>query len=460
MPGPVSGAELERRGIEGAEAVGVKFVHTEAVGLTFTDKLTVETLAGDFPADAVILATGASRAAPPVPGLAALEGRGVSYCATCDAFFYRGKDVAVLGSGEYALHEIAALLPLAKSVTLLTGGAELTASFPAQVAVRTQKVEAILGPDKVSGVQLAGGEVLPVDGVFVAMGVAGSTALARKMGAQVEGNKIVVDDKMMTTIPGLFAAGDCTGGLLQVAKAVYEGAVAGNEAAEKGCLACSFPFWDKLTEAQQEYLCRFARPVHYEKGAHVHSPTENCVGILLLRSGQLRAYLLSEDGRDVTLYRLFAGDVCILSASCVLDAVTFDVHIDAEEPVDAYCIGAGVFRNLMQQNIYVRCFAYQTITERFSDTMWAMQQILFMSADRRLAIFLTDELAKTGSNELHMTHDQIARYMGSAREVVSRLLKYFAQEGLVTLWRGGLTVLDKPRLQKLAREGRAGKDRG
>ena len=232
VPGPVSGAELERRGIEGAEAVGVKFVHTEAVGLTFTDKRTVETLAGDFPADAVILATGASRAAPPVPGLAALEGRGVSYCATCDAFFYRGKDVAVLGSGEYALHEIAALLPLAKSVTLLTGGAELTASFPAQVAVRTQKVEAILGPDKVSGVQLAGGEVLPVDGVFVAMGVAGSTALARKMGAQVEGNKIVVDDKMMTTIPGLFAAGDCTGGLLQVAKAVYEGAVAGNEAAK------------------------------------------------------------------------------------------------------------------------------------------------------------------------------------------------------------------------------------
>ena len=232
VPGPVSGAELERRGIEGAKEVGVKFVETEAVGLTFTDKLTVETLNGDYTADAVILATGASRTAPPVPGLAALEGHGVSYCATCDAFFYRGKHVAVMGSGEYALHEASALLPLAASVTLLTGGAELTASFPAQVAVRTQTVEAILGPDKVSGVQLAGGEVLPVDGVFVAMGVAGSTALARKMGAQVEGNKIVVDDKMMTTIPGLFAAGDCTGGLLQVAKAVYEGAVARNEAAK------------------------------------------------------------------------------------------------------------------------------------------------------------------------------------------------------------------------------------
>ena len=157
------------------------------------------------------------------------------------------------------------------------------------------------------------------------------------------------------------------------------------EAAEKGCLACAFPFWDKLTAAQQDFLCRFARPVHYDKGAHVHSPTENCVGILLLRAGQLRAYLLSEDGRDVTLYRLFAGDVCILSASCVLDAVTFDVHIDAEEPVEAYCIGAGAFKRVMDENIYVRCYAYQMTAESYSETMWAMQQVLFMSADRRLA---------------------------------------------------------------------------
>lgn len=234
VPGPVSGAELERRGIEGAKAVGVKFVEAEAVGLTFTDKLTVETLSGDWPADAVILATGASRTAPPIPGLKALEGHGVGYCATCDAFFYRGKDVAVMGSGEYALHEASALLSLAKSVTLLTGGAPLTASFPSEIAVRTEKVEAILGEEagKVTGVRLAGGEELALDGVFVALGVAGSTALARKMGAEVDGNRIVVDEHMMTTIPGLFAAGDCTGGLLQVAKAVYEGAMAGNEAAK------------------------------------------------------------------------------------------------------------------------------------------------------------------------------------------------------------------------------------
>ena len=259
VPGPVSGAELERRGIEGAKAVGVQFVEAEAVGLTFTDKLTVETLSGDWPADAVILATGASRtappipglkaleghgvgycatgasrAAPPIPGLKALEGHGVGYCATCDAFFYRGKDVAVLGSGEYALHEASALLPLAKSVTLLTGGAPLTAEFPPEIALCTEKVEAILGEEagKVTGVRLAGGRELPLDGVFVALGVAGSTALARKMGAEVDGNRIVVDEHMMTTVPGLFAAGDCTGGLLQVAKAVYEGAMAGNEAAK------------------------------------------------------------------------------------------------------------------------------------------------------------------------------------------------------------------------------------
>ena len=163
----------------------------------------------------------------------------------------------------------------------------------------------------------------------------------------------------------------------------------------------------------------------------------------LLRSGQLRSYLLSEDGRDVTLYRLFGGEVCILSASCVMDAVNIDLYIDAEEDTEALCISAGIFRQLMQENVYVRCYAYQMTAERFSDTMWTMQQILFMSADRRLAIFLTDELAKTGGADLRMTHDQMAKYMGSAREVVSRMLKYFAQEGWVRLYRGGVQVLDK-----------------
>ena len=229
---PVSGAELERRSIENAKRLGVRFVTAEAVGLTYTDKLTVETIGKDYPADAVILATGASRAVPRMPGLAGLEGPGVSWCAVCDAFFYRGKDVAVLGSGEYALHEVQALLPVAHSVTLLTGGAPLTAQFPPEVAVRTEAVEAILGEERVTGVQLKDGGTLEVSGVFVALGVAGSTALARKLGAEVNGSRIVVDDHMQTSLPGLYAAGDCTGGLLQVAKAVYEGAVAGTEAAK------------------------------------------------------------------------------------------------------------------------------------------------------------------------------------------------------------------------------------
>lgn len=230
---PISGAELERRGIEGAKALGVNFVTTEAVGLTYTDRLTVETLAGEFPADAVILATGASRAAPKIPGLVGLEGHGVSYCATCDAFFYRGKDVAVLGNGEYALHEVQALLPVVKSVTLLTNSSPLTAQFPPEVAVHPEKIDAILGEERVTGVQLNAGGIVELSGVFVALGVAGSTALARKLGAEVDGNRIVVDPRtMQTTLPGLYAAGDCTGGLLQVAKAVYEGALAGMEAAK------------------------------------------------------------------------------------------------------------------------------------------------------------------------------------------------------------------------------------
>ena len=229
---PVSGAQLERSSIENAKRLGVKFVRAEAVGLTYTDKLTVETLGKDYPADAVILATGASRAVPRIPGMSGLEGHGVSWCAACDAFFYRGKDVAVLGSSEYALHEVQALLPVAKSVALLADGAPLTAQFPPEVKVYPQKVEAILGEKAVAGVQLSGGEELAVAGVFVALGVAGSTALARKIGAQVEGNRIVVDEKMQTTVPGLYAAGDCTGGMLQIAKAVYEGALAGTEAAK------------------------------------------------------------------------------------------------------------------------------------------------------------------------------------------------------------------------------------
>ena len=190
----------------------------------------------------------------------------------------------------------------------------------------------------------------------------------------------------------------------------------------RDCLAKGFPFWNDLTPDEQDMLCRYTRPVHYAKGARVHSPLESCVGILLLRSGQLRAYLLSEDGRDVTLYRLFGGEVCILSASCVMDSVNIDLYIDAEEDTEAYCISAGIFRRLMQQNVHVRCYAYQMTAERFSDSMWTMQQVLFMSADRRLAIFLTDELAKTGGDEVRPVGTV---YLGAARDGVAYVKKLF-----------------------------------
>ena len=183
-----------------------------------------------FTADAVILATGTGRIAPKIAGLAEHEGRGVSYCATCDAFFYRGKTAAVLGSGEYALHEVQALLPLAGRVILCTNGEPLTADFPEGVEICTEKLAAVEGEEKVSALRLENGELLPVEGLFVALGVAGSAALARKLGAPVENGRIVVDERMQTGIPGLYAAGDCTGGLLQVCKAVYEGALAATEA--------------------------------------------------------------------------------------------------------------------------------------------------------------------------------------------------------------------------------------
>lgn len=226
----ITGAELYRRGVAGAQAVGTQFVTAEVVGLDYAATLVVQTTAGDYPADAVILATGTGRIAPKIAGLAEHEGRGVSYCATCDAFFYRGKTAAVLGTGEYALHEVQALLPLAGKVILCTNGEPLTAEFPAGVTVCTEKLEAIVGEETVTALRLAGGGLLPADGLFVALGVAGSAALARKLGAPVENGRIVVDEKMQTRIPGLFAAGDCTGGMLQVCKAVYEGALAATEA--------------------------------------------------------------------------------------------------------------------------------------------------------------------------------------------------------------------------------------
>ncbi|NMP38413.1 MAG: Crp/Fnr family transcriptional regulator [Clostridiales bacterium] len=210
-----------------------------------------------------------------------------------------------------------------------------------------------------------------------------------------------------------------------------------------------FPFWDKLTEDQRDRLCESTLPAEYEKGNNVHGANGDCTGAIFVRSGSLRAYMLSEDGREITLYRLFPGDICMLSASCVIKSITFDVFVDAEERSGCYIINPGVFSALSEENVYVENFALHTATERFSDVMWTMQQILFMSFDKRLAVFLIDELSKNGGDTVALTQEQIAKYIGSAREVVSRMLKYFSSEGLVEVLRGGVRITDKKRLQSL-----------
>lgn len=223
----VSGPELLARGRAQAERLGAQLIQTEVTGVEYAEKgFTVKTTQGVFPADAVILATGAPRATPPIPGVRELEGRGVSYCAICDAFFYRGKAVSVLGEGEYALEEARTLLPVAASVTLLTSGAPAPSELPEGLLVDTRPVAAVEGEDKVARVTFQSGDPLAVDGVFIAYGTAGSSDFARKLGAQLDGNKIQAAEDGATAVPGLFAAGDCTGGLLQVVKAVSDGAQA------------------------------------------------------------------------------------------------------------------------------------------------------------------------------------------------------------------------------------------
>lgn len=226
---PVSGTDLITKGIEGAQRLGANIIHDEVVGISYGEKLTVITKGNEYSADGVVIATGTSRTTPKIDGLKELEGHGVSYCAVCDAFFYRGKDVAVLGDGNYALHEALELLPTSKSVTILTNGKEPDVVIPDTIKIDTRVIKTIEGNDTVTGILFEDELSLPISGLFVAIGIAGSADLAKKLGAETKNNKIVVDENMSTNIPGLYAAGDCTGGLLQISKAVYEGAKAGTE---------------------------------------------------------------------------------------------------------------------------------------------------------------------------------------------------------------------------------------
>ena len=211
----------------------------------------------------------------------------------------------------------------------------------------------------------------------------------------------------------------------------------------------TFPFWNLLSSNDKETLFRSSQKISFVKGATIHNGT-NCTGVILIKTGNLRLYILSEEGKEITLYRLFPGDLCIFSASCVLDTITFDVFIDAEENSDCVVVGGCAFEDISRRIPEVKIFALETALSRFSDVMWVMQQILFMSMDKRLAIFLLDEVAKTGSDSIKLTHEQIAKYMASAREVVTRMLKYFVSEGLVETSRSqGINILDKKRLRDL-----------
>lgn len=215
-------------------------------------------------------------------------------------------------------------------------------------------------------------------------------------------------------------------------------------------LSAKLPFWDKLSEAETDLLLSGTKPILYKQGDNIHRPSNECVGVLLVKSGELRTYLLSENGKEVTLFRLGGGDACILSASCLLSNITFDVFIDAQQDTEVLLISSTIFAQLQNSNLDVENFALRLAADRFSDVMWAMEQILFMSFDARLAVFLLDEISKTGEDNLTLTHEQIAKLVGSAREVVSRMLKYFEKEGIVRLHRGGVEIIDKPALRKLA----------
>ena len=209
------------------------------------------------------------------------------------------------------------------------------------------------------------------------------------------------------------------------------------------------PFWKELTEREREVIRRSAVVRRYEKGALIHSSDQECLGMLLVLSGEIRTYLLSDEGREVTLFRLYEGALCVLSASCVISQITFDTQMAAQRETEVLLIPAGIIAAIKEQNLSVRCFLYELATQRFSDVMWAMQQILFKGLDRRLAGFLLEESTRTGSLTIRMTHEQIAQHISSAREAVARMLKSFAEDGFVELKRGAITLRDVERLKRL-----------
>lgn len=215
-------------------------------------------------------------------------------------------------------------------------------------------------------------------------------------------------------------------------------------------LEAFFPgVWDKLTGAQRRALEAAASPRRLEAGEQLSGAGE-CVGLLAVRSGRLRAYMISDTGREITLYRLFERDICLFSASCVMRGLQFDVSIEAEQPSEVLVVSPEVYKRVMEESAPLANYTNELMASRFSEVMWLVEQILWKSFDRRLAAFLLEESALESSDELRITHERIAAHLGTAREVVTRMLRYFQSEGLVSLSRGTVRIADSQGLEALA----------
>lgn len=214
------------------------------------------------------------------------------------------------------------------------------------------------------------------------------------------------------------------------------------------------PFWAKLRSEEQEEIRRRVIVKKVPRGTIVHNGSEDCTGLLIVADGQLRAYTLSEEGKEITLYRMFERDACLFSASCIMNNIQFEVIIETKEDSEIITIPTSVYQNLIHTSLPVANFTNELMAARFSDVMWIMEQILNKSVDVRLAAFLIEEMEITNEKVLRMTHDEIARNLGTAREVITRMLKYFQKEQLVLLARGSVEIVDEKRLYELAGDSR------
>ncbi|MDF3000753.1 MAG: Crp/Fnr family transcriptional regulator [Bacillota bacterium] len=206
------------------------------------------------------------------------------------------------------------------------------------------------------------------------------------------------------------------------------------------------PFWKKLSESEQNEVLAHTVMNQYPGGKNIHGGQQDCTGVIAVKSGRLRAYLMSEEGKEVTLFRLLENDVCVLSASCIMRNISFDIYVDTEGATELFILNAAVYDRIAKENSAVGSFMTELISMRFSEAMWVMEQILFMKLDKRLAMFLLDQAGLEGGDIVTLTHEQIASHMGSAREVISRMLKYFSNEEILKVSRKGITILDRKKL--------------